>query len=388
MLTTNHKTLSYPLGVFQKRKKGYFQSRNERKMPEGQNSESTQAKRISSLLSISHDKDVDGLNSAAIVWRYAMSKNLQFNANLTDYGAFEQVFSSVATRRETLIVITDLGMDETTQDVVIRGLSRAISQGCRVVWLDHHQWPEKSIKAILSLPSNPVLKINHDYCAAEIAQKVLMPRDDICAELARIAHDTDFNLREVPAANALTDAVSVLRFGAIDRREEVLDALFPVLSKLAESGLGGVWDNASQKFKDQLLEKRVDNYRKEKAKKMRKALAGHSDHVLFNRLVRVVEIPSGLTSTDMGTFASDPENLRVDGENLEVADLLLMLSQGGMLGIRRGRENVMCNMAAKLFNGGGHPYAAGGEYGLYEDFQAVCDDIFQTLSKDRAWVIE
>jgi len=45
-------------------------------------------------------------------------------------------------------------------------------------------------------------------------------------------------------------------------------------------------------------------------------------------------------------------------------------------------------MAAKLFNGGGHPYAAGGEYGLYEDFPAVCDDIFQTLSMDRTWVIE
>jgi oligoribonuclease NrnB/cAMP/cGMP phosphodiesterase (DHH superfamily) len=357
-------------------------------MSAGQDSESTQVKRITSLLSISHDKDVDGLNSAAIVWRYAMSKGLQFNVNLTDYGAFEQVFSGIASRRETLIVITDLGMDETTQDVVVKGLSRAISQSCRVVWLDHHQWSEKSIKAILSLPNNPVLKINHDYCAAEIAQKVLMPRDNICAELALIAHDTDFNLRDIHAATALTDAVSVLRFGAIDRREEVLDALYPVLSKLAESGLGGVWDSTSRKFKDPLLEKRVDHYRKEKAKKMRKALAGHSDHVLHNRLVRVVEIPSGLTSTDMGTFASDPDNLKVDGESLEVADLLLMLSQGGMLGIRRGRETVMCNMAAKLFNGGGHPYAAGGEYGLYEDFQAVCDDIFQTLSKDRAWVIE
>jgi oligoribonuclease NrnB/cAMP/cGMP phosphodiesterase (DHH superfamily) len=215
-----------------------------------------------------------------------------------------------------------------------------------------------------------------------------MPRDEVCAELARIAHDTDFNLREIPAANALTDAVSVLRFGAIDKREEVLDALYPVLSKLAEGGVVGVWDDANKKFRDQLLEKRVDHYRKEKARKMRKALAGHSDHVLYNRLVRIVEIPNGLTSTDMGTFASDPENLRFDGESLEVADLLLMLSQGGMLGIRRGRETVLCNMAAKLFNGGGHPYAAGGEYGLYEDFQAACDDIFVTLSKDKTWVVE
>jgi oligoribonuclease NrnB/cAMP/cGMP phosphodiesterase (DHH superfamily) len=349
---------------------------------------STEAKMDSSLLSISHDKDVDGLNSAAIVWRYAKSKGLGFNVILTDYGGFEQVFSAVAMRRNTLIVVTDLGMDETTQDVIISGLSRAIAQGCRIVWLDHHQWSERSIKIILSLPNKPVLKINHDYCAAEIAHKVLMPRDEISGELAGIAHDTDFNLREIPAANALTDAVSVLRFGAIDKREEMLDVLYPVLSTLAESGLDGVWDKTTQKFKDPLLEKRVAYYRKEKIKKMRKALSGHCDYVLFNRLVRVVEIPSGLTSTDMGTFASDPENLKLNGENLEVADLLLILSPGGMLGVRRGRENVLCNMAAKLFNGGGHPYAAGGEYGLYEDFHAVCDDIFQALSKDKAWLME
>jgi oligoribonuclease NrnB/cAMP/cGMP phosphodiesterase (DHH superfamily) len=59
-----------------------------------------------------------------------------------------------------------------------------------------------------------------------------------------------------------------------------------------------------------------------------------------------------------------------------------------MLGIRRGRDGVLCNGAAKLFNGGGHPFAAGGEYGLYEDFQAVCDDIFLTLSKSNRWVSE
>ena len=166
------------------------------------------------------------------------------------------------------------------------------------------------------------------------------------------------------------------------------DALYPLISKLAESGLEGVWDEFHQKFKDHLLQQRVEHYRKDKTKKMRKALARHCDSVIHDRLVRVVEIPSGVTSTDMGTFASIPENLNFDGKSLKVADLLLMVSQGGMLGIRRGAESVLCNMAAKLFNGGGHPFAAGGEYGLYEDFQAVCDDLFQTLSKSRDWVIE
>ncbi|MFW9808204.1 MAG: DHH family phosphoesterase [Candidatus Thorarchaeota archaeon] len=343
-------------------------------------------KKITSVLSISHDKDVDGLNSAAIVWRYAKEKGLEFKALLTDYGSFEQVFSAIGKRRDTLIIITDLGMDDTIIDVVQAGLTQAISQGCRIVWLDHHQWSDSAIKMVLSLGNKPILKVNHDFCAAEIASKVLMPRDEICTELATIAHDTDFNLREIEVATALTDAVSVTRFGAIDKKEEVTDALYPLLTKLAESGISGVWDISTRKFKDTLLHKRVENYQKEKSKKMRKALAGHCDQVIHDKLVRIVEIPSGLTSTDMGTFASNQENLtRIDSE-LKVADLLLSLSQGGMLGFRRGSDGVMCNAAAKLFNGGGHPYAAGGEYGLYEDFQAVCDDIFLTLSKDKTWI--
>jgi oligoribonuclease NrnB/cAMP/cGMP phosphodiesterase (DHH superfamily) len=364
-----------------------FQLENEHKMPEERESES-KVKKITSLLSISHDKDVDGLNSAAIVWRYAKSKNLNHKVILSDYGSFEQVFSTISKQRDTLIIITDLGMDDTIIDVVETGLTRAISQGCRIVWLDHHQWSDRAIKMILSLGNKPVLKVNHEFCAAEITHKVLMPRDEVSKELAQIAHDTDFNLREIEAATALTDAVSIIRFGAIDKKEDVTDTIYPLLEKLAEGGMSGVWDNDTHRFKDTLLNKRVDHYRKEKSKKMRKALKGHHDQTIHGKLVRIVEIPSGLTSTDMGTFASHQENLTSIDPELKVADLLLSLSQGGMLGFRRGSDGVLCNAAAKLFNGGGHPYAAGGEYGLYEDFQAVCDDIFLTLSKNKAWISE
>ena len=141
-------------------------------MPEERKSEPN-AKKITSLLSISHDKDVDGLASAAIVWRYAKTKNLDFKAILTDYGSFEQVFSAIAKKRDTLIIITDLGMDDTIIDIVQKGLTKAISQGCRIVWLDHHQWSDNAIKMILSLGNKPVLKVNHEFCAAEITHKVL-----------------------------------------------------------------------------------------------------------------------------------------------------------------------------------------------------------------------
>ena len=345
------------------------------------------ASKISSVLSISHDKDVDGLTSAAIVWRYADSKNLQHEVMLTDYGGFNQVFSKVALYRNTLIVVTDLGMDETELDVITSSLSKAILQGCRLVWLDHHQWSERSIKAITTLKNKPILKINHDYCAAEIAHKVLMPRDEISEELAKIAHDTDFNEREIEVASALTDTLSVIRFGALDKREDLTLALFPILESLAKEGIDGIWNRAGHDFKDLLLSKQVSHYRKERLKKMKKAIAGHCDMEIHGKLVRIVELPSGVTTTDLGTYMSDAENLKDDGTKLDVADLLITVSPGGMLGFRRGSEVVLCNAAAKMFNGGGHPFAAGGEWGMYDDIQAVCNDIFNTLSENKEWVI-
>ncbi|MFW9907694.1 MAG: DHH family phosphoesterase [Candidatus Thorarchaeota archaeon] len=349
---------------------------------------SSSAQKTTTLLSISHDKDVDGLASAAIVRRYAKSKGLDYDVILTDYGGFEKVFGKVAAYRNALIVVTDLGMDESQLENVISGLSRAISQGCRIVWLDHHQWSNESAKRILSLENKPVLKVNHDHCAAEIAFKVLLPRDEISKELAVIAHDTDFNLRELEVANSLADALSVIRFGALDKREDLTQALKPLLISIADEGPTGIWNQATRQFKDPLLSKRVENYRKERLKKIRKALAAHCDHEIHGRLVRIIEMPSGVTTTDMGTFLTDPGNLNHEGEDLSVADLLITISQGGMLGFRRGTERVSCSAAAKLFNGGGHPYAAGGEYGMYDNFAAACDDIFLILSKDQSWLEE
>ncbi len=351
------------------------------------NASSVKAKKLKSLLSISHDKDVDGLNSAAIVWRYATSKNMDFDVMFTDYGSFEPVFSKVAKRRDTLVIITDLSVDDTLLPVISDGLSRATSQGCRVVWLDHHHWNKHAKSTIQSLPNSPVLRVNHEYCAAEIAHKILMPRDAISGELARIAHDTDFNLREMDAAVALTDALTAIRFAAMNKKEDVTDAIMPILATLATQGIKGLWDNENKRFKDPLLDSRVREYRKARLKKMKKALACHCDHIVNNRLVRIVEMPVGVTTTDLGTFLADAANLELEGQFLPVADLLITVSQGGMLGFRRSNESILCNIAASLFGGGGHPYAAGGEYGMYNDFQAVCDDIFLTLSKKKDWAV-
>ncbi len=343
-------------------------------------------KRVTSILSISHEKDVDGLGSAAIVWRYAMAKGLQYDVMLTDYGAFEKVFKQVSLRKDTLIIVTDLGMDDSLLDYIIASLTRAIQQGCRLVWLDHHQWSKRAIHAILGLPNKPVLRVNHDYCAAEIAFKTLMPRDPISKEIAEVAHDADLNIREMEASSALTDALNVIRFNAVGGKQDLTEALRSLLKDLADGGPSNVWDPNTHQFKDNLLEMQVKNYRKERLRKMKRALKTHQDQLIHGCLVRIVQLPQGVTTTDIGNFLVNPKNLSENGTSLEVADLLITLSPGGMLGFRRGSEKVLCDKAANLFDGGGHPYAAGGEYGSYEHFLDVCNDVFLTLSQSREWV--
>ncbi|MFX1602181.1 MAG: hypothetical protein ACFFCK_01765, partial [Promethearchaeota archaeon] len=212
-------------------------------------------------------------------------------------------------------------------------------------------------------------------------------RDEISGQLARIAHDTDFNLREMDAAVALTDALTTVRFAAMNKKDDVTDAIMPLLTALANDGIEGFWDDEKKRFRDSLLDSRVREYRKARLKKMKKALACHCDQVVNDRLVRIVEMPVGVTTTDLGTFLADATNLELEGQILPVADLLITVSQGGMLGFRRSNDSILCNVAASLFGGGGHPYAAGGEYGMYNDFQAACDDIFLILSKKKDWVV-
>ncbi len=92
------------------------------------------APRYAHCFSISHDKDVDGLASAAIVWRYAKRKGLKHQVALTDYGSFEFAFKRVAELKNALIIVTDLGLDDNSRGTVIAILKKAVQNGCCLLY--------------------------------------------------------------------------------------------------------------------------------------------------------------------------------------------------------------------------------------------------------------
>ncbi len=348
---------------------------------------SDKSKKYSKVLIISHAKDPDGICSAAISIRYAMKKNMEYKTLFLDYGDLEEYFPNLKSYHDTLVLITDLGIDKSSEKVVLSTLSSLAKQGCRIVWLDHHEWHASAIKFILSLPNSPVLKIVKSLCAAEIAQKVLMPNDDISIELARVAHDSDFNLQELESSQVLSDLITHIRYSFSDSNAELQKELHHISLLLANKGISALWDEKRKIIPDDNYRLQVKAYRKLRAKKMKGLLEKSCSQKIHGKLVRIVFIPEGITTTDVANYLSDPKNL-VDksGKSYEVADVLITVGNSGLMGIRRTTDDVLCNEIAKMFGGGGHEYAAGAEYVGYSNFESACDDILHELSTTKVWI--
>ena len=344
-------------------------------------------RKYSSVLIISHKKDPDGICSAAISIRYAKKKGLNYKTLFLDYGDFENYFPALRTYHDTLILITDLGLDNSSEELVLNILASMARQGCRLVWLDHHQWHTSAIKKFLSLPNSPVLKIVKTLCASEIAQKVLMPNDSISIELAKVAHDSDFNLRQLESSQVLSDLITHIRYTLSENDEDLQKELTHISEMLAEHGISAIWDEKRNMIPDDNYRLQVKAYRKLRLKKLKGLLSKSCEQVIHGKLVRIVFIPEGITTTDVANYLSDANNLKdPSGKQLAVADVLITIGKSGLIGVRRTSEDILCNEIAKLFDGGGHEYAAGGEYVSLNDFESACADILHELNKTKVWI--
>ncbi len=347
----------------------------------------SKSKKFSKALIISHAKDPDGICAAAISIRYALKKGLEYKTLFLDYGDIELQFPLLKSHHDTLVLITDLGIDQSSAKIVLSTLSTLAKQGCRIVWLDHHEWHPSAIKQFLALPNSPVLKIVKTLCASEIAQKVLMPQDAISIELAKVAHDSDFNLRKLESSRVLSDLITHIRYTLSENNDDLQNELRHISEMLANNGISAIWDEEKKIIPDDNYRLQVKAYRKLRLKKMKGLLDKSCTQVVHGKLVRIVFIPEGITTTDVANYLSDPQNL-IDskGKSHKVADVLITVGNSGLMGVRRTSDDVLCNEIAKMFGGGGHEYAAGAEYVGYNDFESACDDILHELSKTKVWI--
>lgn len=148
------------------------------------------------VMSISHNADMDGIGAVAMLkMKYKISDRDIF---LINYSREELADVEKAIRKakpeNTLLFITDLGVNADKVDLFLSIIKTIKRGGGKVYWLDHHMWPEEMAKKI----EKECEKLVHDRkneCASEIVIKELGLKGKSVEKFRKICHASDFNLQ-------------------------------------------------------------------------------------------------------------------------------------------------------------------------------------------------
>ena len=148
-----------------------------------------------SVLVFSHEQDVDGLFSAAILRiAYPQCEVKLTNNGLEKMIAVADTIKSRVQQGVGTIVIADVGVNEESYLSVFEALRFSKEKGWTNIWLDHHVWPdsprqeiEKVCELVLDTEKDGIRK-----CAAELCFEKFVPENKLASQLAAIAHRTDF----------------------------------------------------------------------------------------------------------------------------------------------------------------------------------------------------
>ena len=165
------------------------------------------------IVSITHEVDLDGLGSQAIIKRY-YEKEIglipeEISLYYAHYTNFKQRIKEIfdISIPESLI-ITDIGFNKDYTELfpLFKKLKK---KNCKIYWFDHHlieiEFAEELIHTI-ELYYNDFQK-----CSAEIVKDFYLPEDKIANEIAQFAHETDFGTNQSKKAIELQTIISFNR---------------------------------------------------------------------------------------------------------------------------------------------------------------------------------
>ncbi|HKU49038.1 MAG TPA: hypothetical protein VJP79_03725 [Nitrososphaera sp.] len=149
-----------------------------------------------SVLVFSHEQDVDGVFSAAIL-RIAFPSCQVF---LTNYGLDRMTMVAQTIESQMLeppgtIIIADVGVNEESYAPVLQALQKSKEKGWKNIWLDHHVWankPRQDLEQVCELTIYHAEKDGIKKCASELCAERFVPENRLALQLAAIAHRTDF----------------------------------------------------------------------------------------------------------------------------------------------------------------------------------------------------
>jgi oligoribonuclease NrnB/cAMP/cGMP phosphodiesterase (DHH superfamily) len=311
------------------------------------------------FLIFSHEQDVDGLLSAAVLrmaFPYA-------EVVLTNYG-FEnmiaiknKILSFTESNSSGTIIIADLAANQETYKPICEALDISKQRGFSNVWIDHHSWPP-GIKEKFSVICELVLHSQIESegvkrCATELCIERFALTNTYARTLGDIAHRTDFPDSAKFPLPPLTGLISYYL-----GKKELNHKLY---STILESVIRGIlWNVEMQQDMieaSRLLDASI-------SRSIKSMVIREFDYKLLDKSEEPRNVVVAIAKAD--PFVSRSVLLGKISDDLEI-DLAMAYTEEGKLSIRRKRrtlENhllIDCSKIASRFReGGGHVDAAGG----------------------------
>lgn len=271
--------------------------------------------RKSSVVHLTHN-DLDAVGADAV-------HRIKYGDIITVFcsvGKFPHILDAISGTKGNgdILSISDLGFRKTLRTA----LARAVRNGWRVEWRDHHRWTEEEIQLADELCD--IVHVDTKNCACGICARDLMPGDPIATEVGQVVCDYDLWKHDDPRSAVLGEVLQRKK-----NREYVRDCL-----------IRGV-------FSDPYIEKEYSEIREDMEEVMKKSIrkariADNKYRIAFAPLYRYPSETAARMRKELGT------------------DIEVLVSSNGRFSIRS--VPPISHILAREFNGGGHPNAAGGSF--------------------------
>lgn len=287
------------------------------------------------IVLVTHEHDLDGLGSQAIIYRYFKQshKNCEIKLLYAHYLNFIEIIRNISNSelRPNKLIISDIGFNEDFKQIfpIFKNLN---NQGCEVFWFDHHLVEEEIkdyIKDLIKIYLN-----DPDKCAAEVVKDFYLPKDSIATKIAEFARDTDFKTNIYKLAS---DLQLIIGFNKGDKnyKEKV-----KIVELLAKGDFQDVW------FEDQL--NKLQSWFEKEAKFT-------IEHVKFVDIENFGEIAISHAKMGGGKITillseKYPGSKAYIGIDKRFNEIIIH------------SEYINCRDFAKEFEGGGHRFRAGFKY--------------------------
>jgi oligoribonuclease NrnB/cAMP/cGMP phosphodiesterase (DHH superfamily) len=174
------------------------------------------------IVSLTHEHDLDGLGSQAIIQRYfnlnTDIQNGEIDYFFADYTNFVDKVK-VILKEETIpsqLIISDLGFNDSFKDIFPL-FKEAKRKGVKISWFDHHIVDpsiKEEIKNLIHIYINDPKR-----CTAEIVKEYYLKGDLVASKIAEYARDTDFRTDKHDQASKIQSIIGFNRGAQNDQNK-------------------------------------------------------------------------------------------------------------------------------------------------------------------------